>query len=91
MGTHSVEGVFVDNEFQMDVVQRLAKIEAKLSNGIIGEIQELKTWTKEWMEGHPSKCPLVERKAAFINPILVGVITGAIVLMVDLIVKAVLH
>ena len=76
--------------FELEVVQRLSTIEAKLDNGIVGEIRELKSWTKEWMEGHPSRCPLVERKAQVGNPIFVGLVVGGVVLLGDIIVKVVL-
>ena len=78
------------DEFQMEVVQRLTKIEAKLDNGIVSELRELKSWTKEWMEVHPSKCPLVERKTNIGNPVVVGLIVGLTVLVGDVIVKVVL-
>ena len=78
------------DEFQMEVVQRLSTIEAKLDNGIVGELRELKAWTKEWMEVHPSKCPLVERKTNIGNPVVVGLIVGLTVLVGDVIVKVVL-
>lgn len=74
----------------MEVVQRLTKIEAKLDNGLVGELRELKSWTKEWMEVHPSKCPLVERKANIGNPVIVGIIVGVAVLVADVLVKVVM-
>ena len=78
------------DEFQMEVVQRLSTIEAKLDNGIVGEIRELKQWTKGWMDVHPSKCPLVERKSSITNPLIVGLIVGLTVLVGDVLVKVVL-
>ena len=78
------------DEFQMEVVQRLTKIEAKLDNGLVGELRELKSWTKEWMEVHPSKCPLVERKTGIVHPVIVGVIVGGVVLVADVVVKLVM-
>ena len=78
------------DEFQMEVVQRLSTIEAKLDNGILGEIRELKEWTKEWRDVHPLKCPLIERKANIGNPIVVGLVVGLTVLLGDVIVKVVL-
>ena len=78
------------DEFQMEVVQRLSTIEAKLDNGIVGELRELKAWTKDWMSVHPSKCPLVERKTNITSPIVVGLVVGVTVLIADVLVKVVL-
>ena len=78
------------DEFQMEVVQRLSTIEAKLDNGIVGELRELKEWTKSWAIDHPLRCPLVERKANITNPIVVGLVVGLTVLVGDVIVKVVL-
>ena len=78
------------DEQQLDMLERLVRIEAKLDNGIVKEIYGLKDWWKEWTSVHPQKCPLVERKTAIWNPILTGVIVGGVVLVADVLVKVVL-
>jgi len=71
--------------FEREVVERLARVEAKLDNGVVAEVRALKEWIKEWTNVHPPKCPLVERKAQLTIPIVVGAIAGSIVVAIELI------
>lgn len=76
--------------FQLEVVERLARVEAKLDNGVVAEVRKLNEWIEKWTDVHPPKCPLVERKAQLTIPIVVGAIAGSIVVAIELILAKVL-
>lgn len=70
-----------DHEFEKDVIERLARLETKLENGVTNRITAIENWIKS----HPANCPLAKRKTDVIYVIAIIGGTGALVAAIDFI------
>lgn len=72
-------------EFEKEVLQRLTRVEALISNGLTAAVKE----NTAWRQKHPRTCPFEDRRSRYTTPILVAVITAVLIKAPELIGKLV--
>jgi hypothetical protein len=69
----------VTDEQQVEMAERLARIEAKLDNGVNKTLDAI----QKWIGTHPRVCPLELRKNQFVVPVVVALATAVAMRLMD--------
>jgi hypothetical protein len=59
--------------------ERLARIEAKLENGISKSVRGV----EDWIAGHPVQCPIKARRTIYSQPVIIAVLAAGGVKLLD--------
>jgi len=70
-----------------ELTERTVRVEAKLDNGLVGEIRSVRQWIEDWTKGHPRECPLEKRRNTYVIPVTVAVLTAVALKVIDAVVK----
>ncbi len=66
-------------ENQAATLDRLARLETLVSNGLTEKIAEVRAWVAT----HPTKCPITTRRTIYTQPVFVAVLTVAAIKLTD--------
>lgn len=66
-------------ENQAATLDRLARLETLVSNGLTEKVAEVRAW----ITTHPAKCPITMRRTIYTRPVLVAVLTAAAIKLAD--------
>ena len=66
-------------ENQAATLDRLARLETLVSNGLTEKVAEVRAWVAT----HPATCPIAVRRTIYTQPIFVAVLTAAAIKLTD--------
>lgn len=67
------------DDFQLEVIERLTRLETTLNNGVRADISAI----KEWISRRPRECPVATRNTTLVRPVVVAIMAALGVKMLD--------